>query len=835
MNEAAVAPIQWWQQTYDDDWTVAEMLAKLTGDYADLPVLELASGERLSHAVIHKRAACVRTSLAEKLPARSVVAVLLPLGAEYMVAVCAVFSSDYVFTALDPDSPPERNLKILEATNAKLLLTNDGCMESAQQLSTRYGIELLSIQATYTQAPTPANISVRADDIAALLATSGSTGEPKIVVRSHRSYSHAIYSFGALTSAQPGELILTVGSPAYVGTLNACLTVLLNGQCVRAFPANDTNVVEFEAFARHNPVNQIDCSPALLRLLTAAPEARINNPAIRRVFTSGAALLKSDVNRFQEVFGRHVELVANYGSTEAGPMICGRYRDQIFAGDGGTPLSNLAHGCQLEIIDESGELVGVGQEGSIRVRSKYFAQGYLNAPEQTQATFKNDHNGAYLLTGDRGYFDENGQLTILGRADRQFSRHGRRFDYGEIEVAIRSQGEWADAVVDYCELPDRQAMLVVLVKAHHQNACVDALRDYLYTELPPAAIPSRYIAVNSIPKTASGKVDYAACRRLILGKVTLHPDGLGGPPQGTLENWLADCWEELFNCRRPGRDDNFFSMGGDSLAAMQLITLLEQRFGYKLALDQFAESQTIAKQAQLLTSTQRQSKPLICLRQGKPDTDLMILIPGVGGHAWVFGHILRHLQSELTVYGVSFQALLADVPRANEQNFHRVLASKIKELAEQRRVIIAGYSLGAVLATQQIQYLAALSIRVHKLLLIDPMQSGSWLHGAKKMFLRNRRQLASAKPQHELRYLLDSEIAQQAKVLKRIARRQPQLTGIDVSVLYSRDSQSEALAAWVRGANTKHLHCGHLALMRPPYAEETATWLDRQLVCVNTP
>jgi acyl-coenzyme A synthetase/AMP-(fatty) acid ligase/thioesterase domain-containing protein/acyl carrier protein len=830
----------WWEAPYDDNWTIGSLLSAQLKLYGSRPVLIAENGDITTRQQLSDQADVIRAQIVAHAATGSSIATLLSLDEHYLASIYAIFTSDNIYTTLDPEAPAARNNKVLETTATQLLFFNKQHQAKALELaSINPKLTIINIETlTKDKITTLPNVKTDPQSIAAYLSTSGSSGTPKIVVRNHNSCIHAAYVLGSVFKYSYDDITLATGSTAHVGTLNDVLLALLSGITYIFLPIADLSISNLVQLIIRHRITTCSLSPAVLSLLL--PELKnVNCNHLHQILVSGAPLPKNTLSNFVAAFNNKVDLLQNYGSTEAGPIISSRYCGEQITSQASLPLWTKAHGVNIDIVGSNNQSVPSGLSGEIIVRSQYMANGYFEANANASFGIKNDT--PFFKTGDYGQLDEDGSLYIGGRSDRQFSIYGRRYELGELENAIQSNIHWNEAVALYKPNDEKPPLLTVAIQASKDNnQTTDELRSYLASQLPAALIPNQFVIVNQFPKTSSGKINYSAIKTIIENQINVSPKGLGGKPQGSLENWIADCWENLFSISRPGRRDNFLELGGDSLIATQLILMLEQRFGISLKLDQLAQALTIEQQAKLVSidKTRLENKVLIPIRSDDAGP-ICVFIPGKGGHAWVFNNLITELSTPVTAYSISFEALfdrLATLPKTTE-DINNILYDEIMQLPIDRDLLICGYSMGSIIATSICEKLVTHGRDVSRLILLDPQKSGA--RNGIALHIRNyknsiKQYITREVTQSKMQLHLEKNVKKQATILRSLYKHfnsfviEPQPTSImqteQGKATFSLENYSK-----VTDLRIDNMKCDHLDCVRYPNVIKTAQWLDQEI------
>lgn len=199
--------------------------------------------------------------------------------------------------------------------------------------------------------------------------------------------------------------------------------------------------------------------------------------------------------------------------------------------------------------------------------------------------------------------------------------------------------------------------------------------------------------------------------------------GLGGPPLGIVENWVADVWQTLLRIDRPGRRDRFTDLGGDSRSAIEFSRSVLLQFGVTISLDALAARQTIADLVPGLEAGENLTRePVVVLREDS-EGPIWLMMTGVGGHAWVFSGLVDVLDGPCDVLAVSYIDLDDGASPASGMR-DRIRAAALQALraygGTDRPIHVAGYSFGALVATDLVCWLAAQGVGAAHLYLLDP-------------------------------------------------------------------------------------------------------------------
>jgi acyl carrier protein len=249
----------------------------------------------------------------------------------------------------------------------------------------------------------------------------------------------------------------------------------------------------------------------------------------------------------------------------------------------------------VQVVDDSGRPVEVGQVGEIAVRSRYLALGYYERPDVTARAFvpvPEEPGLRTYRTGDLGRLHPDGRLDHLGRRDARRKLHGEWVDLAEVEAALLGAEGVCEAAARVHTGPSDQPRLIAYIVPRDGPApAVSALRAHLTARLPANAVPAAFVTLSRLPLTDNGKLDRAA----------LPPPGVERPeletefvePRTSLERTIAALWSDVLGLDRIGVHDRFFELGGDSLSLMRVHGRLQSRLGVELPLVAFFEHPTV--------------------------------------------------------------------------------------------------------------------------------------------------------------------------------------------------------------------------------------------------
>ncbi|MFE3187366.1 amino acid adenylation domain-containing protein [Nocardia sp. NPDC059240] len=516
------------------------------------------------------------------------VAVALERSAESVTALWAVAKSGAVFLPIDPRQPGVRLAHMLSDSAAVLGITTLGTRPSMPDSLPWLLIDepgrlrrwAAASPAPITDAERPRPL--RAANCAYLIYTSGSTGVPKGVSVTHAGLSNLVA--GWIDSALPEDSDLRFAHlcpPIFdVSVEELLVCAVLGGTTVVVPPAAYASTALAEVLAAH-AVTHLEVTPGVLATLD--PDGL---PSLRTVIVGSDVCPPELVARW----GDRVRLVNSYGPTET--TVSATFSRPL-SGDGPVSIGAPGTGVSALVLDGRLRPVPVGVSGELYLAGAGLARGYLGRPSGTAARFVADPAGApgerLYRTGDLVRRRADGELEYLGRTDFQVKLHGLRIELGEIDAALTAHPTVAQAhTLGRTDAAGRKSLVSYVVAAPDTEPELAELTGWLRTRLPDYMIPAAITLLDRLPLTPTGKLDRRALPAPAVDAVAYRA------PRTAVETVLAELFTEVTGASGPvGIDDSFFTLGGDSITAIQLVSRARSR-GVILTAPQVFEHRSVA-------------------------------------------------------------------------------------------------------------------------------------------------------------------------------------------------------------------------------------------------
>ncbi|KFH45123.1 Nonribosomal peptide synthetase-like protein [Hapsidospora chrysogenum ATCC 11550] len=512
------------------------------------------------------------------------------------VAMLAVLKTGAAFVLLDSSLPYQRLQSIVQQVKSDLILSSSSNMDLSASLC-RTVLQVRADTSGSSDAITiPKPLSGPEATTMFAVFTSGSTGTPKGVLLTHANFTCALeHQSGALGFTDTSR-VFDFASYAFDAAVHNTFATFLTGGCL-CVPSEHDRKSNTEAIMRSMRVTVADFTPSVARLLDPA-----SLPDLKTLILGGEAVSVDDVNRW---WGK-VRIVNIYGPAETTPIA-------TINADAPTPdkstLLGKGSGQVTWVVDPQNKnrLMPPGSVGELVLEGQLVGQGYLNDPERTAASFIKDppwlvqgapghpgRRGRVYMTGDLVRYEDDGSLAYVTRKDAQVKIRGQRVELGEVERRVQECIPEASQVVAEMIKPqgeDRNPMLAVFLQTGNKAGRVeestkveifritDKIRLRLSERLPRYMIPAVFFSIQRLPKTPSGKTYRIQLRQIgasfsvrQLAEMQAGGRDQARQPTSEREKKLQQVWSRVLNVEASaiGLDDDFFQLGGDSIAAMKL-------------------------------------------------------------------------------------------------------------------------------------------------------------------------------------------------------------------------------------------------------------------------
>jgi amino acid adenylation domain-containing protein len=655
---------------------VAVVFEDVALSYAELN----ARANRLAHALI-----------AHGVRRESAVALLLERSIDLVVAILAVIKAGGTYVPLDTRYPPARMRLVMEETGASMIIVNR--RTPAHELPQCAQVVIDGDLCLADQDPGDPRIACDPEQLAYVMFTSGSTGQPKGIAITHRDVAGL-----ALDPCWQGNGRTLLHSPIAfdASTYEVWVPLLHGGQIVVAPPGELDIATLRETIVRHR-ITELFMTTGLFNLMSEHCSDCF--AGVTEVWTGGDLASPAAFGRVLNTCPG-TKVVNGYGPTETTTFAV-TYAMHVPCDAASTvPIGRPMANTRVYVLDSGLQPVPTGVAGELYIAGAGLARGYLGRPGFTAERFVADPFGPagarMYRTGDLVRWNTDHDLVFVGRADGQVKVRGFRIELGEIETALAAHpGVVQAAVVARQDQSGSKLLVAYVVPAANTDVQPDLLRDHLRQRLPDYMVPAAVVALEALPLTPNGKLD-----RRALPAPEFASAGSGRPARTLREQLLCDLFAEMLGLPQVGIDDDFFDLGGHSLMAIRLAARVRATLGVDLALRALFEAPTPAGLAARLAMDDLHDAfdVMLPLRVRGHRSPVFCIHPG-GGISWSYCGLMKHLGPEYPIYGLQARSLARPEPRPTSiEQMAADYADQIRKVQPTGPYHLLGWSIGGLVA-----------------------------------------------------------------------------------------------------------------------------------------
>jgi amino acid adenylation domain-containing protein len=689
----------------------------------------------------------------------TLVGLCLDRSLDMVVALLGVLQAGGAYVPLDPSYPLDRLLYMLDDAAVAILLTTTDvqpALAARARAGHRQVIELDTLRlepaprdegglrdgtglgdeegfavASRQEAAAEVTAEVTAEDLAYVIYTSGSTGSPKGVQIGHRGVVNFLLAMQRAPGIGADDVVLAVTTLSFdIAVLDLLLPLIAGARVVIASREQAADGLQLRGLLAAAGATVLQATPATWRMLLAAGwEGTCGLKALCGGEAMGPDLVEALLPRVGSLWNL-------YGPTETTVWATVH---QVTAVEEPMPIGRPIANTQAYVLDAHLRPVPIGVPGELYLGGDGVAHGYLGKPELTAARFVPDPfaatPGARLYrTGDLVRYRRDGNLEFLGRLDHQVKVRGFRVELGEVEAVLNQHPAVGQAIVKPWDDGAGGKYLAAYIQPARSAAGVGAagvgaagvgavgvgeaevgavgvsaagLRGFAAARLPGYMVPTAYVVVEAFPLTPSGKIDR---------KQLPHPGDVEASarppytaPRTALEAQLVRTWETVLAHSPIGVHDNFFEVGGNSLAAAQMFLAIERQLGRQLPLATLFGAPTVAELAAILGQEGWiPTWTALTAIQPAGSKPPFFCVHGVGGDVVGYYALARELGPDQPVYGLRARGLDGqEAPQASLPEMAATYLAELRSVQPHGPYYLGGYCYGGVVAFEMAQQLVA--------------------------------------------------------------------------------------------------------------------------------
>jgi len=613
--------------------------------------------QRLTYRELNEKAnQLAHYILSKGVKRNSIVGLMVSRSLEMVIGILGILKSGAAYLPIDPGYPSERIIYMLNQSHTRIMLVDKDDLHIDTTANCQFVNISMSNATAY--AANSANLDkdseANVDDLAYVLFTSGSTGKPKGVMVHHRALCNLIngvsqdLKFNNQTIVSLTTISFDIFFSDTILPLTKGMKVIIANEKEQAIPK-----YLFDLIVK-NQVKVLQATPSRMKLILSEEQGRECLNGLSHILITGEgfpAPLLPQLKTFTQA-----EIFNLYGPTETtiwSTMTNITHSEKITIGK---PISNT----QIYILDEYLSPVPIGCVGEIFIAGDGVSLGYLHNPELTEQRFLNHPSipgETMYRTGDLGRWLANGEIECLGRNDNQVKIRGLRIEIEEIEACLLAHSSVKEAIVTVREdILDKKHLCAYITSESRPSS--EELRSHILKSLPNYMVPASFTWLNNVPLTPNGKIDLNALpepSEIDFGQLKHAYIA----PRNDLEQKMASLWAEALEVERIGIDDNLFSLGGDSLTILDIMSGA-LTYEWKLNAQDFYERPTIRQLSAKLTGRAQENEneeEIYVYRRERPSEITVkpmdignVLLTGATGFLGI--HLLLELlnQSDKVIY-----------------------------------------------------------------------------------------------------------------------------------------------------------------------------------------
>jgi amino acid adenylation domain len=709
---------------YDTTKTIHGMFEQAAASYPDRIAVSSIYGQ-LTYRELNERAnSTARMLLSRGLGKGDFVTIFMERSLELIVSLLGILKAGGVYVPVDPEHPEDRNRYILSDTASAFILTKSAYEAQAALLCEGVDTvkEIIALDSGLTEVYEGINNvanGVTPQDLAYIIYTSGSTGRPKGALIAHEGVVNLGETVRTDCQIGPEDVLTQFATYSFDASVWDTIGALFYGAHLYLLSSDErVSVEEFASAVERTGTTIITILPTVFfNQLSAylSEEGYRKLSGVKLITVAGEALYGEQVRAFQRKFRDNIDIVNVYGPTEC--TVCtttytvrGLIPDDLTS----VPIGKPIHNYKIYIVNEENQLCPVNVHGEVYISTVGLAKGYLNQPKKTAEAFIDNPfgEGQIYKSGDIAKLLPDGTVEYVGRRDSQIKIRGHRIEIGEIEDSFTKIPNVQDIAVICKKDTDGQNMLVGYFTTQDGGELQSAVvKRMLGAKLPSYFVPKWIVQLEVMPTSPTGKIDRKGLQRYNHMETAAADAGFV-PPATDIERDVAASWQDALRLEQVGRYDDFFSIGGDSLAIIHVLVLLKPQYP-ELKINDFFTCRTVealslrigqlqAEQPQAEERFSRLTGPAVPLNEeppvpggarelaaGSSVEPKAILLTGATGYLGAYLLYELLVQSKAAVYCLVRPGIDSGLVRI-QAHMEYLFGSTVKELVQERVIAVEG-------------------------------------------------------------------------------------------------------------------------------------------------
>jgi len=696
---------------YPDSTCVHELVIRQAERTPDA-IAVVSESQSLTYRQLHVRS----NAIAERLQSLGAgpdrpVAISLERTAQLPVALLGILKSGSCYVPLDQQDSPQRLTSILEACRPVAMIVDHSfpLLRGTDAIPLIYPDDIpdpSSVNEFTVSGATP-------DHRAYIIYTSGTTGKPKGVMIPHRALANLLNSMMRAPGFTSADRMLAVSPISFdIATMDMFLPLVAGGTLIVADRFVGADPSRLAALLNKFDVTVLQATPATWRLLASSDW---NGKRDLKMISGGEALPRDLANRLLSHGG---ELWNCYGPTET-TIYSGVL--QIQSGPGlvtiGPPIANTT----FYVLDDTGRLLPPGVPGELYIGGTGVSSGYLDPSQDLRHSFSPDPfaqvpGSRMFKSGDLVRLINGNEFEFFGRRDHQVKLRGYRIELGEIESALRTFPNIENAVAALRENESGEPYLIAYFTAANKQFDLRQLRHHLSRLLPAYMVPSRFVLMDAMPLTTSGKIDRKVLLASASSGLSAYRQPAGVHPRTPLEGKLLTIFRDVLNAAEFGVTDSFFDYGGYSLLTVRLFDRINRTLKLSLPISLLFDAPTVRALAEII-DLERPLSLIVPIRPRGGSAPLFVI------HSYLLYGVLPHIvEPDRPVYGV--RELTDDSQAPTIEGRAAIYVREILKVYLGGPLLLTGWCAAGALTLEIARQLRELNHQVGLVALLDAERPG---------------------------------------------------------------------------------------------------------------
>jgi amino acid adenylation domain-containing protein/thioester reductase-like protein len=603
------------QQDYPESFCIHELFTQQVIKTPDAIAVKFGN-QQLTYTQLNQKANQLANYLQNcGVTSEVLVGLYLERSLDILIAILAILKAGGAYLPLDPKYPQTRLTDILNDSQVSIILTQEKLLTSLSSPLPRGETPLTPYQGKIILLDTDLTIisqqnietpisAIKPDNLAYVIYTSGSTGKPKGVMITHQNIVNHATSIIDKYQINSHDRILQFTTFIFDVAAEEIFPAWLSGATLIICPQEMvTNLIEFSQFLAQESLTVVNLPTPYWQEWVLEIDRKISQipDSLRLVITGSDQVLPEKLALWQKLVTekrQNIQWINAYGLTETTitstvyQLPVNYQLNTTHSVPIGRPIANT----EIYILDQNLQPVPIGIPGELHIGGAGLARGYLNRKQLTNEKFisnpiSSSKSSRLYKTGDLARYLPDGNIEFLGRIDYQVKIRGFRIELGEIEAVLAQHPLVKSSAVIVREIqPGNKQLIAYVVTEDHSNIQQD-LRSFLKQNLPDYMLPAFFVRLAELPLTPTGKINRRALSALML-ELNHEIDYI--LPRNPLEQKLAEIWCQVLGLEKVSVEENFFNLGGHSLATIQIISRIRETLEIDLPLQYLFTEPTIA-------------------------------------------------------------------------------------------------------------------------------------------------------------------------------------------------------------------------------------------------